>query len=896
MSSTEHLVGEKKWRISMNLALLSTLLLLSPWLALGQESSTLQFQNPALSHKLHVEIWSDSVVHFEYSEASSTPIWTSPMVSTSARSELSARGLRLRVLGPWSFATDRIRVEVRPDTLCVASFENSGRPLQTVCPTRLDPEWKTLSVSSPTTTQAYGLGQNFTRPGFSDGDLLGRVWDPGLNSPGNYLRSFNGGANSFITFPILYALGPQRHNYALFLDSVHKQMWSLDNQPWQIGTSSDALRWFLIAGDSLADLRKSYLSLTGRPPVPPKSIFGLWVGEFGYVSFDEVQTRLNELKQAQLPVDGFMLDLQWFGATFYQRGDDVSGSRFGTLRFDSVSTPNRPAPFANPADRIRGFREQGVQLMPIEESYISKYLPEHQDLAQRGYLARRCPMGAPAELTDNPWWGIGGMLDWSNPQAGRYWHTTKRKPLTDMGITHHWLDLGEPEMFVSDSCFYGIPELRLHREADVHNMYNLKWIESIAESYRQVSSNQRPFMMARAGTSGVQRYGAGMWSGDIAANFGALASHFNAQMHMSLAGIDYYGSDTGGFHRRPDTLALDGRRYDRGEQDPNWIADQNELYTQWLANSALFDFPVRPHVWNLAKNRRTSPATIGDFQSNVFNIRLRYQLIPYYYSLAHQAARTGEPIVPPLIYHFQDDPQVAGVAHQKMIGPWLMAGVVARYGETERNMYLPRGKWYDFHTLQTYDSNGQMYRMLAKDAQIFRLPLVARAGAIIPMAHVDGNTANAFGKSRMQGTPDNKTLRLRIFPSSTRTNFVYYDDDGSSQDHLRGEYTALAIQQETVRGRSGTEQVEIELKLAHQPQRVQNPPGSVRSGALDRNLSIEVATSRRGLLAVRRSNREIHECKGSNNPPCFKEDSVGLIRIYDKLSSAVNQKYAVDLL
>ena len=87
-------------------------------------------------------------------------------------------------------------------------------------------------------------------------------------------------------------------------------------------------------------------------------------------------------------------------------------------------------------------------------------------------------------------------------------------------------------------------------------------------------------------------------------------------MHMSFSGIDYFGADVGGFHRE----ALDG--------------DLNELYQQWLADAAAFDVPVRPHTFNLARNNETAPDRVGDFKSNLANIRRRYELGPYYYSLA----------------------------------------------------------------------------------------------------------------------------------------------------------------------------------------------------------------------------------------------------------------------
>ena len=121
-----------------------------------------------------------------------------------------------------------------------------------------------------------------------------------------------------------------------------------------------------------------------------------------------------------------------------------------------------------------------------------------------------------------------------------------------------------------------------------------------------------------------------MWSGDIGSNLSSLATQLDVQMHMAFSGIDYFGADVGGYWRS----ALDG--------------DLNEMYTVWFANAALLDVPLRPHTQNLCNCNETAPDRIGDVASNRENLRLRYRLIPYLYSLAHRAHRYGDALVPPL--------------------------------------------------------------------------------------------------------------------------------------------------------------------------------------------------------------------------------------------------------
>jgi alpha-glucosidase len=526
----------------------------------------------------------------------------------------------------------------------------------------------------------------------------------------------------------------------------------------------------------LPDLRKDYLELTGRPPVPPKKMFRLWVSEYGYDNWRELDSKLKSLRANNFPLDGFVLDLQWFGGVT----GSSDNSRMGAVDWDLQNFPD-------PAGKLAALNQQGVGIMTIEEPYISRGLPEYEKLAGQGFLARTCSAATcpPVYLTSNPWWGQGSLLDWTNPAAGAFWHDWKREAMIAAGVIGHWTDLGEPEMYDPSAWYYGIQGdyAPLTRHADVHNLYNLLWSQSVYDGYVRNGHTQRPFIMSRSGAPGSQRYGAAMWSGDIGSNMASLAGQFSVQRHMALSGMDYFGSDIGGFHRG----ALDG--------------DLDALYTQWFAYGSLFDVPVRAHTENLCNCKETAPDRIGDEPSNLANIRLRYTLSPYLYSLSHMAYLTGEPVFPPLVYAFQQDERARGLFSEKLIGPNLLVSAVADYQARQQSVYLPAGVWYDYYTNQRYESTGtdfgpfELYPNGAGGTGgALRLPLFARAGAIIPQMYVDEQTMNIMGLRKDGSTRDE--LIARVYAGEEASQFTLYEDDGVSTAYQSGELRSTLITQQ----------------------------------------------------------------------------------------------------
>ncbi len=729
------------------------------------------------NRSLVLEALDDNLLHFrwltsESAQGDQATLPASPMV------------LKTDYPGPSQYSDDGqgtletagLLVRVDLQSLCLTVIDTARDPdlvLATLCPLSQGDDPQGISIASRGFGHAYGLGEQFSVAGSADGDWSGRLRSPG-SGLGNAMQSWNGGFVGNAQFPVAYFLGKGTAAYALFADSPYAQTWDFSTSPWRVSVSGSASCFYLFSGPDLRALRTDYLELTGRPPVPPKKALGLWISEFGFDNWGELEDKLRTLRSSGFPVDGFVLDLQWFGG-IVENSDD---SRMGSLSWDET---NFPDPRGKVAQLWDG---QGIGIMTVEEPYVARSLPEHTALEKQGYLVRACETCGPVYLQTNPWWGKGGMLDWTNEAAGSFWHDWKREPLIQLGVIGHWTDLGEPELYDVNAWYWGISldDRKLHGQADVHNLYNLKWSQSVYEGYARNGHAQRPFILSRSGTSGSQRYGVSMWSGDIGSNFGSLATQLNVQMHMSMSGVDYFGSDIGGFYRGAT----------RGDLD--------ELYTQWLADSLAFDVPARTHTLNLCNCQETAPDRIGHVPSNLDNVRQRYELSPYLYSLAHRAYWYGEPVAPPLIYWYPEDLSARTIGSEKLLGRDLLVAAVAAEGEHQRSVYLPAGDWVNYHTREWYHSQGQSFGPLEEyvDGK-FRLPTFARAGAIIPLMYVDEKSMNILGKRSDGSTRDE--LILRVYAAPDPSAFTLYEDDGRTIAYQRGEVRTTLIAQQQINGR-----------------------------------------------------------------------------------------------
>ncbi|HEY5141668.1 MAG TPA: TIM-barrel domain-containing protein, partial [Methylococcales bacterium] len=600
------------------------------------------------SEYLVVEILDDDLAHFEISARGDGPsitdppelLYTSPMIlktdypGPSSVPKVSPDGNIIET------SVMKLEIVKNNNQICVKLIDKSKANIRltTVCPVNLDQGLKGIDIEPGKIQNIYGLGQNLSQVilGTADGDRISQGIRQGYTKNGQDLgNGFEGLQNAAVgnvQIPVYYAVGPDNLNYALFMDNVYWQKRDFTKNWWQARMYGDQLRFYFMTGKDLPDLRADFMELTGTPPVPPRKSFGMWVSEFGYDNWDEIDTLKADLRKDKFPLDGFVLDLNWFGGI---ATENASKSNMGRLNWDENQDDldrqncllddkkkcgksiTYPYFFKNPSDKIKEYADDDVRLTAIEESYLAntvdtfKKMPS--DLTAYSRTNGKCdPKNQSLDDNVTGFWGKGRMIDWSDPKAGQWFHDNRRFPnLVKKGVNAHWTDLGEPETFDAGACYEGVETTvdgPKNQHSDIHNLHNLLWNKSIWDGYVSKKgikddlgvTNPRPFIVTRSGAAGTQRYGAAMWSGDIASNLESLASHGNAQMQMSFSGIDYYGADTGGFRRE----VMPGNT----KQAPFNTDYEDELFTQWFANASWFDVPVRPHTDNEFNGTAENPS------------------------------------------------------------------------------------------------------------------------------------------------------------------------------------------------------------------------------------------------------------------------------------------------
>jgi len=361
------------------------------------------------------------------------------------------------------------------------------------------------------------------------------------------------------------------------------------------------------------------------------------------------------------------------------------------------------------------------------------------------------------------WWKLDGNL--SNSASGspappeakmydlthvvHYWEE-HRKAFNEIGVDAWWPDDGD----------------RLSREDRLarHRMYH--------DGYLKERPNQRPVSLNRTGAAGMQRFGGFLGSGDNYSRWETLRVHVPVFLNASVSGLPYVGSCIGGFWP---TKELDG-----------------ELYTRWFQFSAFTPYfrahgrtwhTRLPWGWNTGKlgpleDRTSRKGVSAPDIKNLNNpkvepicrkyLNLRYQLLPYTYTLSRRAYETGEPLMQPMWMHFPEDTKAVLAGDQFFWGRRMLIAPVLEKGAKQRHVYLPKGAWYDFWTEKKL-TGGKNHTV---EVDLATMPVYIPAGSILPLQAIRQHT----------GEKVNAPLEIRIYPGEDG-QFSLYDDDGFTQKY-----------------------------------------------------------------------------------------------------------------
>ncbi|MDT0594451.1 TIM-barrel domain-containing protein [Glaciecola petra] len=486
--------------------------------------------------------------------------------------------------------------------------------------------------------------------------------------------------------------------------------------------------YIFTAGEDYQQLIQNFVSATGTQPLPPRWALGNYASRFGYKSQQEVLDTIEKFIDLDFPVDAVVLDLYWFGP-------DIKG-HMGNLTWDKVNWPE-------PEKMISDLNANGVKTIMITEPFILRSSSQWQSAIDNSALAKNLAGNA---RTFDFYFGNTGLVDVFDQNA-RDWFWQYYKKLNAQGVSGWWGDLGEPEVHPADTLHNMDGNIVTANE--IHNVYGHRWAKMVYENQKDARPLERPFIMMRSGFIGSQRYGMIPWTGDVERSWAGLQPQVELALQMSIFGLAYIHSDLGGF--------AGGEEFDA------------ELYTRWL-QYGVFQPVYRPHAQDhiapepVFHNLKTQEI-VRDF------IKLRYRLLPYNYSLSIQNSMTGLPMMRPLFVEFSNASIDRTDAY--MWGDSLLVAPVVEQGQSEKDVLLPHGKWFDFWTQKEYIGG----KTVTIETPLERIPVFVKAGAFVPMTAPIQNTSQY----------NSGALDVFYYFDDTVANAEYtmFDDDGISPNTIK---------------------------------------------------------------------------------------------------------------
>ena len=459
--------------------------------------------------------------------------------------------------------------------------------------------------------------------------------------------------------------------------------------------ATKALDYWIVAGDTPREIEESYAKAAGTVPMMPEYGLGFWQCKLRYQTQEELLSVAREYKRRGLPIDLIVIDFFHWPTQ-------------GDWCFDPTYWPD-------PDAMIRELKEMGIELMVSIWPTVARESESFGEMLENGYLIRT-ERGFRVGLNFQ---GATVHFDATHPGARAYVWDKVRKNYYEKGIRVFWLDEAEPEYSVYDFDNY---RYHMGTDLEIGNIYPVEYARTFYEGM-QAAGQQNIVNLLRCAWAGSQRYGALVWSGDIASSFKSLRDQLAAGLNMGLAGIPWWTTDIGGFHGgNPDDPAF------------------RELFVRWFQWGAFLPVmrlhgdrePHQPQVGTTggATCLSGAPNEVWSYGEEVYDICVKYlnyreQMRPYTRRIMREAHEKGSPVIRTLFYEFPEDPRAWTTEDEFMFGDRLLVCPILTAGARERSVYFPGNGilWRDAETGETHP--GGTSAVVA--APIERIPVFVRA-------------------------------------------------------------------------------------------------------------------------------------------------------------------------
>lgn len=529
----------------------------------------------------------------------------------------------------------------------------------------------------PQGTSLYGGGE-VTGPLLRNGQSI-KLWN---TDSGAY--SVDNGKRLYQSHPWVMGVRPDGTSFGILFDTPYKAELTTTDERINFETEGELFRIFVIDRESPQAVIKGLAELIGTMPMVPRWALGYQQCRFSYTPASRVIEVADTFRIKRIPCDVMWMDI-----------DYMDGYRIFTFN---------PQTFPDPAAlnrdlHIRGFHS--AWMIDPGAKVDSTYFVYKSGTANDVWV--KTAQGK--EFHGDAWPGACAFPDFTQPKTVRWW-ADLYKDFLDKGVDGVWNDVNEPQ--ISNTPTGTMPEDNKHLGGDkipagphlkYHNVYGYLMVKASREGIMKARPQNRPFILTRSNFLGGQRFAA-TWTGDNASWESHMTMSVPMILTLGLSGQPFSGADVGGFLFNSDA----------------------DLFGRWMALGAFYPFS-RGHACAGTINKE--PWAFGQKVEDVSRMALerRYVLLPYYYTLLHEASETGMPIMRPVFFADPKDTLLRAEEQAFLIGENLL--VVPEWAQ---NPALPKGIWRNLSLIPGDD----------KDS--YQAKLKIRGGAIIPTGKIIQNT------------------------------------------------------------------------------------------------------------------------------------------------------------
>jgi len=527
--------------------------------------------------------------------------------------------------------------------------------------------------------------------------------------------------------------------YGIFFDNTHKTVFNFgasNNRFIYFSAEDGDLDYYFIHQPTVAQIISSYTWLTGTMQMPPKWALGFQQCRYSYYPDSEVYTVAQTFRDKDMPADVIYLDIHHM-------------EKYKVFTFDGEK-------FKDPKTMISRLIENGFKVVVIMDPGIktqADYSPYEEGMDRDLFV--KYPDGKVYEAQVWPGWCV--FPDFTKDET-RLWWAEKMAFYTDLGVDGFWTDMNEPATWgqftpnLIEFDFEG--EKASHRKA--RNVYGMQMARSAQEGSAFQNPKKRPFVLTRAGFSGVQRYAAA-WTGDNVATDEHMLAGVRLVNSLGMSGVAFAGYDVGGF---------------AGETT-------RTLFARWMSIAAFAPL-YRAH--SMINSSDAEPWSFGEEVEEISKnyMKLRYRLLPTIYSKFYSSTLSGLPLAESLAIAYSYDPLIylSAFQNQYLFCDSLLIAPEKSLTKITK-VYLPAGEWYYLYSDQKSLGNQVIYQ----DCPLNYLPVYVKAGQILAMQ----------SDVSYSDQPHDGVLRIHVYKGTVGSTFLHYEDAGDGLEYLSGEFSKRSI-------------------------------------------------------------------------------------------------------